>query len=330
LAGSAFLNIKIVGLDGVRVVVIAIYHSQNFKINKMKKTVLVAGGTGDLGARIISALLKRNANVIAVVRYISDNKKVQELEKLGAKVIRVDMSDVDQLTKACAGVSCVVSALAGLHDVIVEGQSALLDAAIAAGVPRFIPSDYSCDFTQIAEGENRNFDLRKEFHKKLDSAPIASTSIMNGAFADVLGYNTPFYNVKESSIGYWGDDANYKVDFTTKDDTAAFTSAVAMDDETPDILRIASFQISALDLSKIAASIKHRELKLIPMGSLESLSAYNKKERAAHPEGESELYPDWQGSQYMHSMFSVQNKVLDNGRYRDIQWTSAEEVLSKI
>jgi len=44
----------------------------------------------------------------------------------------------------------VVSALAGLRDVIVETQAALLDAAIKARVPRFIPSDFSIDFTTRA------------------------------------------------------------------------------------------------------------------------------------------------------------------------------------
>ncbi len=34
----------------------------------MDNKILVAGGTGDLGNRIIKALLKRNANVIAIVR----------------------------------------------------------------------------------------------------------------------------------------------------------------------------------------------------------------------------------------------------------------------
>jgi NmrA-like family len=74
------------------------------------------------------------------------------------------MSDVEQLKQACQGVSCVVSALAGLHETIVDSQIKLLDAAISAGVPRFIPSDYSSDFTKLPAGENRNFDLRKEFH----------------------------------------------------------------------------------------------------------------------------------------------------------------------
>lgn len=294
----------------------------------MENQILVAGGTGDLGKRIIAALLKRNANVVTIVRHTSDSPKVQELEKMGVKVIKVDMANAAELTAACKGVTCIVSALAGLRETIVDAQSLLLGAAVAAGVPRFIPSDYSSDFTQIADGENRNFDLRKEFHKKLDAAPIAATSIMNGAFADILFYNTPFYNLKDNSVAYWGDNADFKVDFTTKDDTAAFTAAAALDSAAPRILRIASFQVSANELVATAKEIKNTEFKLIPMGSLEELSAHNKKERAANPAGENELYPKWQGSQYMHSMFTAQNNPLDNNRYPAITWASAKEVLS--
>jgi len=294
----------------------------------MENLILVAGGTGDLGNRIIKALLKRNANVIAIVRHTSDSPKVEELEKIGVKVIKVDMSSIAELTAACKGVTRVVSALAGLRETIVEVHSMLLDAAVAAGVFSFIPSDYSSDFNQIAEGENRNFDLRKEFHKKLDVAPIAATSIMNGAFADVLFYNTPFFNLKDNSVGYWGDDADFKVDFTTKDDTVSFTAAVAFDDTAPEILRIASFQISPNELVAMANIIKSTAFKLMPMGTLEVLSAHNKKERAANPQGENELYPKWQGSQYMHSMFTAQNNLLDNNRYPGLTWSSAEAILS--
>ena len=294
----------------------------------MENLILVAGGTGDLGSRIIKALLKRNADVIALVRETSDSRKIEELVNAGVKVIKADMSSLSELVTACKEVTCVVSALAGLKDTIVDTQSLILDAAVAAGVSRFIPSDYSADFTQIPKGENRNFDLRKEFHERLYAAPIAGTSVMNGAFSDILFYNTPFFNLKNNSVGYWGTDPNFRVDFTTKDDTAAFSAAVALDSTAPRILRIASFQISANELVKMATSIKNAEFKLIPMGSLEELSAHNKKERAANPQGENELYPKWQGSQYMHSMFTVQNNSLDNNRYPGIAWTPAEEILS--
>jgi uncharacterized protein YbjT (DUF2867 family) len=296
----------------------------------MKPTILVAGGTGNLGGRIIKALIKRGAEVRAIVRQGSEPEKIAKLTELGAKVIAVNMSDVAQLKQACQGVSCVVSALAGLHDVIVDSQIKLLDAAISAGVPRFIPSDYSADFTKLPAGENRNFDLRKEFHQYLDKSPIAATSILNGAFADILGYGTPVYNVKNYSVGYWGDKSDWKIDFTTMDDTADYTAAAALDSSTPKILRIASFQISPNELVAAGTEVKQQEFKLIPMGSMEDFSTSNKQERSANPEGEKELYPSWQGKQYLHSMFSVQNTPLDNDRYPDVQWTSAIDVISKI
>jgi hypothetical protein len=288
----------------------------------MKPTILVAGGTGNLGGRIIKALIKRGAEVRAIVRNGSEPEKIAKLTELGAKVITVDMSDVEQLKQACQGISCVVSALAGLHETIVDSQIKLLDAAI--------PSDYSSDFTKLPAGDNRNFDLRKEFHQYLDKSSIAATSILNGAFADILGYGTPIYNVKNYSVGYWGDKSDWKIDFTTMDDTADYTAAAAIDAETPKILRIASFQISPNELVAVGAEVKQQEFKLIPMGSMEDFSASNKQERSANPEGEKELYPSWQGKQYLHSMFSVQNTPLDNDRYPDIQWKSASDVISKI
>jgi len=296
----------------------------------MKPTILVAGGTGNLGGRIVKALIKRGAEVRAIVRNGRKPEKIAKLTELGAKVVTVDMSDVEQLRQACQGASCVVSALAGLHDTIVDSQSKLLDAAIAAGVSRFIPSDYSSDFTKLPAGENRNFDLRKEFHQYLDKSLIATTSILNGAFADILSYGTPLYNFKNYSVGYWGDKSDWKIDFTTMDDTADYTAAAAIDPSTPKILRIASFQISPNELVAVGTEVKQQEFKLIPMGSMEDFSASNKQERSANPEGEKELYPSWQGKQYLHSMFSVQNTPLDNERYPDVQWTSAIDVLAKI
>lgn len=297
----------------------------------MKQTILVAGGTGNLGERIIKALIKRGADVRAIVRSGSESEKQEKLTALGAEVVIADMSDAAALESACQGVTCVVSALSGLHNVIVDAQTKLLDAAVSAGVPRFIPSDFSSDLTKIPEGENRNFDLRKEFHQYLDKSSIAATSIMNGAFADeVLGFNTPLYDTKTYSVGYWGDKADWEIDFTTMDDTADYTAAAALDSETPRILRIASFQISPNELVAAGEEITKKDFKLVPMGSMEDFSASNQKMRAANPGGEKEVFPGWQAMQYLYSMFYVQNKPLNNDRYSDVEWTSAMEVLSKI
>lgn len=296
----------------------------------MKQKILVAGGTGNLGGLIVKALIKRGAEVRAITREETDPEKTEKLKQLGAEVVSVDMSNAEELERACQGVSCVVSALSGLHDVIVDAQTQLLDAAVAAGVPRFIPSDFAADFTRLPEGDNRNFDLRKEFHTYLDRSPIASTSIMNGAFSYILGYHSPLYDPKNHTVAYWGNDPDWKLDFSTMENTADYTAAAALDTETPRVLRIASFQVSPKDLAAIGEEVKGQKFRLVPMGSLEDFAAANKKERAAHPEGEKEVFPEWQAKQYLHSMFSVHHETLDNDRYPDVEWTNAVDVISKI
>ena len=296
----------------------------------MKKIITVAGGTGNLGGRIVRDLIKRGATVRAIVRQETEAEKIDKLKQLGAEVIEVDMSNHEELKNACEGAACVVSALSGLRETIVDAQTQLLDAAMAAGVPRFIPSDFAADFTRLAEGDNRNFDLRMEFHKTLDKSAIASTSIMNGAFTDILTYGTPIYDFRNHTVGYWGDDADWKIDFSTMDNTADYTAAAALDSETPKVLRIASFQVSPNDLVKIGGEVKNHEFKLIPLGSLEDFAAANKKARADNPEGENEVFPDWQGKQYLQSMFSVHNETLNNDRYPDVEWTSEKDIISQI
>jgi hypothetical protein len=66
------------------------------------------------------------------------------------------------------------------------------------------------------------------------------------------------------------------------------------------------------------------------MGSLEDFAAANKKDRAANPEGEKEVFPEWQARQYLHSMFSVHHETLDNERYPDVEWTKAVDIISQI
>jgi pimeloyl-ACP methyl ester carboxylesterase/nucleoside-diphosphate-sugar epimerase len=293
----------------------------------MKLPILVAGGTGNLGGRIIAALLRRGAAVRAIVRAETDPTKVDALVGQGVDVRRVSLTDVAALTEACAGVGCVVSAVAGLRDVIVDGQATLLAAAVAAGVPRFIPSDFSSDYTQQPAGANRNFDLRREFRTLLDQAPIRATSVLNGAFAELLTYNIPLLDFRQHQVGYW-EDADWRIDFTTMDDTAAFTAAAALDPASPRFLRIASFQPSPRELAAAAEAAGKGPFELVRLGGRADLAAAIGHVRAANPAGEQQLYADWQQMQYMLSMFSVQNNPLDNLRYPDLRWTSLPAVLT--
>ncbi len=108
------------------------------------------------------------------------------MKKLGVEVKVIDLNDIDAIFAECKDVDCVVSTLAGLGDVIIDLQKKILVGAIKAGVPRFIPSDFCTDYSDLKEGENRNFDLRRTFKKYIDQSSIQATSIFNGCFADIF------------------------------------------------------------------------------------------------------------------------------------------------
>ncbi len=294
----------------------------------MGATIVLAGATGNLGRRIAKALLSRGATVRALVRRSSAPDAVERLRSLGASIVEVDFTNPSEVAKACSGGSCVVSALAGLRGVIVETQSVLLEAAIKAGVPRFIPSDFSIDFSKLPYGTNRNLDLRREFHERLDKASISATSIFSGMFAEMLTGQAPIILFKLKRVLYWGD-ADQRMDFTTTDDTAEFTAAAALDPSTPRVLRIAGDQVSVRELTTIAGEVTGGRYRLWRAGSLRTLERLIKVARAVLPQRRA-LYPPWQGMQYLHNMFSGLAKLetLDNDRYAGIRWTTVRDVLA--
>lgn len=293
-----------------------------------KELIVVAGGTGNLGSRIVKALIGKGAEVRVLVRSSSDKKRVSYLEKMGAEVITVDMTNEQEIATACIGATCVVSALAGLQDTVIVAQKLLLNAAIIAGVPRFIPSDYSLDFTKLKDGENRNLDLRRDFHTYLDSTSISATSIFNGAFMDMLTNEIPMVIFKKKLVIYWGN-ADHKIGFTTLDDTAMFTANVALDKSTPRYLRIAGDQISAREIRGVMSELSGQKYRLLKTGGLGLLSIIIKIAKLFSP-SKNQLYPAWQGMQYMRNMMDERSTLesTDNNRYSDMKWTTVKELIS--
>jgi nucleoside-diphosphate-sugar epimerase len=293
-----------------------------------RSSVVLAGGTGDLGGRIAAEFGARGAAVRALVRGSSGGGGVARLRSLGVEIVEVEFDRPADLARACEGGSCVVSALSGLEEVIVGAQTRLLDAATAAGVPRFIPSDYSIDFTRLATGSNRNLDLRRDFQERIDRAPIQATSVLCGMFADLLTGPAPVILFPIRRVLYWGD-ADQPLDFTTVADTAAFTAAAALDDSAPRFLRVAGDRQSARGLARAASEVTGQRFRLLRAGGLGRLRVLIRVTRTLAP-GRREVFPAWQGMQYLHDMFTGRPLLdpLDNDRYPELGWTRVREVVA--
>ena len=290
--------------------------------------VVLAGATGALGLRIARALRVRGATVRALLRRGTGAERSDALRGLGVEIALADLDDEAQVTVACRGAACVVSALNGLAPTMLGTQGALLRGAVAAGVPRFIPSDYSLDFTKTRPGDNRNLDLRRDFHRALDAAPIRATSILNGGFTDLIVGAAPFVLFPIKRVLHFGD-ADQRVDFTTMDDTAAFTARAALDPDAPRVLRISGDETSPRGIAASASAATGQRFTTMRAGSLGTLSTLISVARAVMP-GKTQVFPPFQGLQYMRDMFSGRGKLepLDNGRYPDMRWTSVREVIA--
>ncbi|OLN96270.1 Bifunctional pinoresinol-lariciresinol reductase 1 [Colletotrichum chlorophyti] len=111
------------------------------------KTVAVVGASGLVGLRVVKALQEKGFEVTAVSRELSTATFPS-----GVAVRKADLSSVESLTAAFAGQDAVVSAISTVAVIVPGAQDPLIDASVAAGVKRFIPSEYGLN-TRNLEGE---------------------------------------------------------------------------------------------------------------------------------------------------------------------------------
>jgi hypothetical protein len=146
-------------------------------------------------------------------------------------------------------------------------------------------------------------------------------------FMELLTGQAPFILFRFRRVVYW-ENADQAMDFTTIDDTAAYTAAAALDRTTPRFLRIAGDTTTARGLAETASRVTGERFTLLRAGGLRRLEKLVRVTQFFSP-GKDDVYPPWQGMQYMHNMFDGRPKLdpLDNRRYSDLHWTSIYDVL---
>jgi uncharacterized protein YbjT (DUF2867 family) len=308
------------------------------------RIIVVAGASGKLGKLVCESLLARARtaglplSIRGLVRKSNTSSATSAPEDVSSEqqllITPVDYANDDELNGACAGAHAVVSTLQGRDDVLVGVQSRLLRAAIKNGVRRFIPSDFSFDFTKLPPGSNRNSDTRLAFHaaaKRLiqeSKADIQFTSIFQGAFTELLGSGRILLDFTKRRVMYFGSPDTV-MEFTTWKDTAEYTAAVALDpNSTPSKLLIAGLRLTPKEAQQLASRVTGLEFGLKRLMSVGMLATVIKLVRFFKP-GKHEPMPLWVGMQYAYCMALgvASPERLDNNRYPGMRWTGAEEVI---
>ena len=155
--------------------------------------LLLCGGTGELGRRVAARLADRGIPFRALVRPASDDAG---LEALGAEVVPGDLTDQPSLERAVAGMSTVVTTvtamsrmLAGATDLSFgtvdrEGNAALVRAAEAAGVERFVFVSMA-GLTDVMAARSPLSAAKRETERLLQSSPMRTVIVRPAPFDEI-------------------------------------------------------------------------------------------------------------------------------------------------
>lgn len=195
-----------------------------------QKKVAIVGCTGQIGFGLSKALLRLNHSVIAVTRKKNaDNaSKLSELESLGAKVKECgDYADVETLAGILKGCDTLVVAIRANVKSIREKEPKILDAALKAGVKRFVPDEFGVHTLSVEYGDGTLFDAKKDMHKKIFKSGIDWTFVYNGVIFDYLIPNFRMWD-KITTFG----DINIELATHDLEDIVTIAAMAITDDRT--------------------------------------------------------------------------------------------------
>ncbi|GAV60834.1 NmrA domain-containing protein [Cephalotus follicularis] len=201
-----------------------------------KSKVLIIGGTGYLGKRLVKASLAQGHQTYVLHRTEIgvDIEKVQMLlsfKEQGAHLVSGSFNDYQSLVSAVKLVDVVICAISGVHirshQILL--QLKLVDAIKEAGnVKRFLPSEFGTDPARMEnamEPGRVTFDDKMVVRKAIQDAKIPFTYVSANCFAGYFlgGLCQPGSILPSRDHVVLLGDGNQKAIYVDEDDIATYT-----------------------------------------------------------------------------------------------------------
>lgn len=193
-------------------------------------TVGLAGITGKLGHLLASKLLE-NPDVVLRGYARDPTKVIPELATLPrVEIFKGGAFDAKAIKPFVTGCDIVVCAYLGADNLMIDGQKLLIDSCEAAGVPRYIASDWALDYTKLSLGDLFPKDSMIHVRSNLETKKtVKGVHILVGGFMDPI--LSPFFrilNLETKTLRYWGEGTE-PWESTSYENAAEFTAAVIAD-----------------------------------------------------------------------------------------------------
>ncbi|KAH2763466.1 hypothetical protein KXV52_003971 [Aspergillus fumigatus] len=252
-------------------------------------TVGIAGITGKF-ARCVAAHLLKNPQVI-IKGYCRDPAKLPASLRASPRVnvTRGQSDDEKALRTFAKDNDVVICCYLGDHNLMINGQKSLIDACESEGVPRYVASDYSLDFTKLELGKLPPKDPMKHVKQYLETKKVQGVHVLIGIFMET--FFTTFFNVwrpQEKAFYYWGTGEEIW-ESTSYDNAAQYVAAVAQDKAAVGVHRFLGDRKSIREIA--SAFEKQYGVKpcLHNLGTLDELHSHMHQVR----EADSENYMAW-------------------------------------
>ncbi|KAH7116336.1 putative isoflavone reductase like protein P3 [Dactylonectria macrodidyma] len=188
--------------------------------------VAVAGGTGILGSLVLKSLLQSGRFNVTILGRSERNHR-----PIGVKLAVVDYNDSNSLVEALKGQDAVVSTLSREATLL---QLSLIDAAVTAGVKRFIPSEFGGNLQNPNSRQLLNYkekvQVKEHLEKKSKTHEITYTYIYNNVFMDWAIETGILLNLKHAKIHLY-DGGERQVSMITMPTAAQAVVAILLHPE---------------------------------------------------------------------------------------------------
>ena len=229
----------------------------------LKRTVLVAGATGQQGGSVARTLLKDGHKVIGISRN-ENSPKAEALKQLGVDVLSADYSDHAGMVEIMSGVDTVFAMTTpfegGMDAEIQQGKN-LAKAAMFAEVGHFI-------FSSVGDADRAtgipHFDSKYEVEKYLQTCSMPHTIVGPAYFMDNLffPFNIEALNEGTLKMAMPGDRVLQQI---ALEDIGRFVALVVNEREDwfGQRINISGDELSGDEATRILSKVLGREIKYV-------------------------------------------------------------------
>ena len=203
--------------------------------------ILVVGGTGQLGARVVELLLQAGQTVRCLVRPGTDDGALRDQ---GVDVVRGDLTDHTSFSVACASVETVVATatviarrLAGarqpsIHEVDEVGMAALVNIAEEVGVQRFVYMSYAGIEDSLGSPIDR---AKLNTERLLEASSMRTVIVRPDAFQEIHLGPLGRFDVAAGKVAVFGK-GDTKRRWVAVEDVAQLVAVLATEADPPGVV----------------------------------------------------------------------------------------------